>query len=72
LSWNLEEALEHLTIAILLNPNSEILCYSYYGGCITNSVGWTVLATASPTPQIAGNSTNSLCIVMWLVVSPIE
>jgi hypothetical protein len=31
---------------------------------------WAVLATASPTPQVAGNSMRSLHIMWWLVVSP--
>jgi hypothetical protein len=74
LSWNLEEAVEHLTMAILLNPNSATVCYSYscYVGCINNSFGGTALATASPAPQVAGNSKGCLYIVLWLVVSPIE
>jgi hypothetical protein len=36
LSWNLEEAVEHLTMTILLNPNSTTACYAV---CINNSVG---------------------------------
>jgi hypothetical protein len=44
LSWNLEEAVEHLTVAILLNPNSATVCYSWYVSCINNSVGRTALA----------------------------
>jgi hypothetical protein len=27
LSWNLEEAVEHLTVAILLNPNSATVLW---------------------------------------------
>jgi hypothetical protein len=69
LSWNLEEAVEHLTMEILLNPNSTTLCYA---GCINNSIGGAELATASVAPQVAGDSQVSLRIVPWLVVSPIE
>jgi hypothetical protein len=43
LLWNLEEAVEHLTVAILLNLNSATVCYSWYVGCINNSVGGTTL-----------------------------
>jgi hypothetical protein len=71
LSWNLEEAVEHLTMAILVNPNSATMCYSCYAGCKSNSISGMALATTSPTPQVAGNSTGSICIMLWLVVSPI-
>jgi hypothetical protein len=71
LSWNLEEVVEHLTMAILLNPKSAILCYLCYAGCI-NIVGCTALATVSLAPQVAGNSMDYLRILLRLVVSHIE
>jgi hypothetical protein len=68
----LEEAVEHITVAILLHPNSATVCYSCYAGCINNSVGRMALATESLAPQVAGDSMGSLRIVLWLVVSPIK
>jgi len=36
---NLEEAVEHLTIAILLNPNSPTMCFWCYASGVDNVVG---------------------------------
>jgi hypothetical protein len=38
LSRNLEEAIEHLTMEILLNPNSTIFCSWCYAGGFANGV----------------------------------
>jgi hypothetical protein len=68
----LKKLLSFFTMVILLNPNSATVCYSCYAGCINNSFGGTALGTASPTPQVVGNTPGCLYIVLWLVVSPIE
>jgi hypothetical protein len=59
-------------MAILLNPKSAILCYLCYAGCINNIVGCTALAIVSLAPQVAGNSTDYLRILLRLVISRIE
>jgi hypothetical protein len=43
LSGNLEQAVDHLTIAILLNLSSGIKCFPCYDGCIDHGIGWTQL-----------------------------
>jgi hypothetical protein len=43
LSGNLEEAIDHLTIAILLNLKSAIYCFSCYDGCVDNDIDGTML-----------------------------
>jgi hypothetical protein len=47
-------------------------CYLCYAGCTSNSVSGTALSTASSARQVAGNSTDSLHIVLWLVVLSIR
>jgi hypothetical protein len=43
LSWNLEEAVEHLTMAILVNLKFVIVCFSRYASCVDSSVSGTAL-----------------------------
>jgi hypothetical protein len=43
LSRNLEEVVDHLTIAVLLNLNKAIECLLCYDGCVGNHIGGTML-----------------------------
>jgi hypothetical protein len=68
-SWKKLLSISH---GILLNLNSATVYYLCYAGYINKSIGGMVLATASPAPQVAGNSMLSLHIMLWLVASPIK